>query len=82
MSVGGILGGTQVEVCAVDRLDGGDLLVALITDPPTWVYMRAGNAADELSTVWAGKGSRICIPMPPGDALMDACPAAISKERP
>ena len=76
MSVGGILAGTHVEVCGVERMDDGDLLVALITDPPTWVCMRAGSEADETERAYS-QSHRLSIPMPPQSVLMMERPSDV-----
>jgi hypothetical protein len=72
MSIAGILAGTDVEVCGVERQADGDLLVSLVTHPPTWVFMRAGDSADELERTYGGR--RVTIPMPPQTALMGERP--------
>lgn len=81
MSVGGIIiAGTHVEVASVELQPDGDLLVGLITSPPTWVFMRAGGDADQLRATWSGNG-RVTIPMPPQDCLTDEKPATNENER-
>lgn len=75
MSIGGLIAGTEVEVCQVERQPNGDLLVGLITSPPTWVFMRAGKTANDLERLWESKFTRVCIPMPPQHTLTTERPA-------
>lgn len=80
MSVGGIIAGTHVEVASVELQPDGDLLVGLITSPPTWVFMHAGGDADQLHQTWQGMG-RVTIPMPPPQCLTDEKPATNEEQR-
>lgn len=68
-AIAGILAGTAVEVCSLERTADGGLLAGLVTHPPSWVCILPSEDADRLEQTWQGD-SRVAIPMPPPRALM------------
>lgn len=69
-AIAGILAGSKVEVCSVERTAEGGLLLGLITDPPTWVTISDQQAVvASIGKAWEA-GQRIVIPMPPSTSLM------------
>lgn len=70
-AIAGIIAGTSVEVAHAERMGDGDLLVCLITDPTTWVCVRAGVEADAIEREMPAYAlRRLAIPMPPQACLM------------